>query len=226
MEWYEAEVRELEKVRLQQELPRNPVVFYGSSTIRLWDALADDLANPRALNLGFGGSTLEACAFFFERLVPPVEPCSLVVYAGDNDLADGRSPQEVLSFFRALISKIDRDLNGIEFAFVSIKPSPARFHIIDRVRTANRLIREELETWGRGYLIDVFDAMLDPDGKPQRRLFNEDGLHLSPRGYRLWSKLFSPYRHRIFTVDCSSIQAKRVPLSRESRVSPVVQPEP
>ena len=227
MDWYETEVRELENARVEQRLPDNPVVFYGSSTIRLWESLVEDLANPRALNLGFGGSTLEACAYFFERLVLPVEPCSLVVYAGDNDLGDGRSPQEVLSFFRALAAKVDRDLGGIEFAFISIKPSPARFNIIDRIRMANRLIHEDIKLRRRGYFIDIFDAMLDPEGNPQRKLFSEDGLHMSRRGYRLWAKLLSSYRHRIFTTDCSGIKRASLLLrGSESRISPVVQPKP
>lgn len=227
MDWYETEVRELEKARIQERIPKNPVVFYGSSTIRLWSALREDLANPRALNLGFGGSTLEACAYFFERLVPPVEPCSLVVYAGDNDLGDGRSPQEVLSFFRTLAAKVDRDLGAVEFAFISIKPSPARLNIVDRIRMANKLIHEDIKVRQRGYFIDVFDAMLDPEGNPQRKLFSEDGLHMSRGGYRLWAKLLFSYRHRIFTTDCSSI--KRDSLSSkgsESRISPLVQPKP
>jgi lysophospholipase L1-like esterase len=227
MDWYEPEVRALERARVQEGLPKNPVVFYGSSTIRLWDDLNEDLGSPRALNLGFGGSTLEACAYFFERLVPPARPCSLVVYAGDNDLGDGRSPQEVLSFFRTLAAKVDRHLGALEFAFISIKPSPARFNIVDRIRAANKLIRQEIEIRPRGYFIDVFDAMLDPEGNPERKLFNEDGLHMSHAGYQLWAKLLSSYRHRIFTTDCSSIKRDVLPSNgSESRISPLVQHKP
>jgi len=198
MEWYEDEVRQLEESLSRRTLPADPVVFYGSSTIRLWESLADDLADTRALNLGFGGSTLEACAYFFERLVSPIKPRSLVVYAGDNDLGDGRKPKEVLSFFRALAGKVDRDGNTVEFAFISIKPSPARFDLLPRIRKTNRLIQNEIAAHADYYFINVFDAMLDGDGKPQPELFTDDGLHLSPAGYRLWTKLLSPYRDWIF----------------------------
>jgi lysophospholipase L1-like esterase len=201
-DWYEADVRALEAVRVRQTTPKDPVVFYGSSTVRLWGTLAEDLQNSRALNLGFGGSTLEACVYFFERLVPPVDPCSLVVYAGDNDLGDGRSPQDVLTSFRALADKVERDLNGVEFAFISVKPSPSRFHIIDRIRTANKLIQEDIAVRGRGYFIDVFDAMLSPEGKPQPQFFEEDGLHMNSSGYALWTQLLAAYRQRIFTLNC------------------------
>jgi lysophospholipase L1-like esterase len=198
MEWYEAEVKELEKALRQCTLPPEPAVFYGSSTIRLWESLAHDLANPRALNLGFGGSTLEACAYFFERLVSPINPASLVVYAGDNDLGDGRKPKDVLSFFRALAGKVDRDLGPVEVAFISIKPSPARFDLMNRIRKANRLIQDELAVRPNYYFINVFDAMLDKNGKPQAKLFTDDGLHMSQAGYELWTELLSPYRTRIF----------------------------
>ena len=80
MEWYEAEVRALEETRATQSPPPDPAVFYGSSSITLWSTLARDLGTARAVNLGFGGSTLEACVWFFERLVPPAGPASLVVY--------------------------------------------------------------------------------------------------------------------------------------------------
>jgi lysophospholipase L1-like esterase len=204
LDWYESDVRELETARIRQKLPKDPVAFYGSSSVRLWSTLAEDLENPRAVNLGFGGSTLEACAYFFERLVPPVEPCSLVLYAGDNDLGDGRSPGDVLAFFRALSAKVERELNGIEFAFISVKPSPARLPILDRIKTANKLIREEIERSGQGYFIDVFEAMLGPDGQPRTNLFHADGLHMSAAGYRLWTQVLSAHLQRIFTLNCSS----------------------
>jgi lysophospholipase L1-like esterase len=212
MDWYEAEVRALEKDTIRQQTVANPVVFYGSSTIRLWNTLAADLENPRALNLGFGGATLEACAHFFERLVPPLNPCSLVVYAGDNDLGDGRSPQAVLSFFQSLMAKMARRLPGVHFSFISIKPSPARVKLFDRVRLTNGLIRDEMQKRRQGQFIDVFDAMLDCDGVPRPKLFEADGLHLSREGYRLWSSLLCSYRNKIFTTDCSSLKLPGVRL--------------
>ena len=81
MQWYEGEVRVLERACAGRFSGDRPPAFYGSSSIRLWDTLAEDF-DPRVLNLGFGGSTLEACDYFFARLVPPVKPRSLLLYAG------------------------------------------------------------------------------------------------------------------------------------------------
>jgi lysophospholipase L1-like esterase len=196
VQWYEAEVRALERANLSVNGSRPPV-FYGSSSIRLWDTLAQDI-DPRILNLGFGGSTLEACDYFFERLVPPVHPRSLLIYAGDNDLGDGRSVEQVLASFRSLANKAKASLGPVPFGFVSIKPSPARYSLMDRIRLVNDQVRHELGLQPSGYYVDVFSAMLDASGKPRGEFFVDDGLHLSREGYRLWARLIQPYRHQIF----------------------------
>ncbi|QOY90390.1 GDSL-type esterase/lipase family protein [Paludibaculum fermentans] len=199
MEWYEAEVRALEQARKPQRSPLHPVVFYGSSSLRLWDSLASDLGEPDTLNLAFGGSTLAACVHFFDRLITPLDPASLVVYAGDNDLGDGRKPEEVLQSFVELAGKVARLARGMPFGFISIKPSPARVDILDRIRLTNAWIREEIERIPDAYMIDVFPPMLDSKGVPRRELFLEDGLHMNRAGYLLWLEVLEPYRHRIFT---------------------------
>jgi lysophospholipase L1-like esterase len=198
MEWYEAEVRNLERACATLPSGGRPAVFYGSSSFRLWSTLAEDF-DPRVVNLGFGGSTLEACDYFFSRLIPPVKPRSVLLYAGDNDLGDGRDPEQVLGWFRSLAGKVERSLGAIPLGFVSVKPSPARYLIIDRIRRLNELILHEISLHPSAYYVDVFTPMLDDVGKPRLRYFLEDGLHLSHEGYRLWSSLLEPFRNQIFT---------------------------
>jgi len=199
MDWYEAEVADLIERLAARPFPA-PTVFYGSSTIRLWDTLARDLRSPRALNAGFGGSTLAACAHFFERIVAPLEPVSLVLYAGDNDLGDGRSPEDVLASYRDLAARIDACCGPVPLAFVSIKPSPARREIIDRIRRANELVRTALQERPGAYYVDVFEAML-AGGEPRPELYLEDGLHLSRAGYDLWSARLEPFGDRMFPAE-------------------------
>ena len=201
MEWYEAEVQDLERARLRQRAPPHPAVFYGSSWIRLWTTLAHDLGNASAVNLGFGGATLEACVGFFERLIAPIRPASLIVYAGDNDLGDGRTSGDVAAVFKALVTKVDRDLGRIPFGFISIKPSPARLGLLEQISDANEAIRREIVRHPMAFYVDVFTPMLGVTGQPRRDLFLEDGLHLSRAGYRLWAVLVGQYRDRIFTKD-------------------------
>ena len=194
MDWYEAEVRELEAAVHVRKNCASLVAFYGSSSIRLWTTLARDLQIPDAVNLGFGGSTLAACVHFFERVLLPAAPRSLVIYAGDNDLGDGRSPDHVANSFHELTRKVDGLLGGIPLSFISVKPSPARRAILDKVRRTNTLIREAIEKRTNNCFINVFDAMLKPDGHPNETLYTDDGLHMSKAGYRLWTELLLPFR--------------------------------
>ncbi len=199
MQWYEAEVRALERARIGRGIGERTPVFYGSSSIRLWDTLAEDVG-PGILNLAFGGSTLEACDHFFARLVAPVNPRSLLVYAGDNDLGDGRTVEQALGWFRSLADKVEDSLGAIPFGFISIKPSPARFPIVDRISRLNDLVRQEIEARPSGYYVDVFPAMLNEAGQPRTELYFEDGLHLNREGYRLWGSILQPYRNQIFAL--------------------------
>lgn len=196
MFWYEPEVKALERDAVPLANGDHPPVFYGSSSFRLWTTLAEDF-DPHVLNLAFGGSTLEACAHFFDRIVTPVHPRSLLIYAGDNDLGDGRSVDDVFGFYRALTRKVAVLQGPIPFGFVSVKPSPARFYINDRIRLFNDMVRADIEACPSGYYVDVYSAMLTNSAGPRPEFFLEDGLHLNRDGYRLWGRLLQPFRDRI-----------------------------
>jgi lysophospholipase L1-like esterase len=198
MDWYEAEVRALEQALDCAPPPSGAVVFYGSSSIRLWQTLADDFADVALLNLGFGGATLAACAHFFERLVAPTQPRSLVFYAGDNDLGDGQPADEVLGSLDRLLGKLDERLGPIPFGFISIKPSPARRHLWPAIQAVNAAARARMAERRASVYIDVYAPMLAADGEPRAELFADDGLHLSEAGYRLWAAQVGVHAPQIF----------------------------
>jgi len=200
VQWYETEVRGLEAEIATLRLAQ-PVVFYGSSTMRMWETLKEDTGSQHVLNVAFGGSTLEACAHFFDRLVVAARPCSLVVYAGDNDLGDGRSPAHVVESYRKMVAKRDAMLPGVALGFISIKSSPSRYQINDRIVETNAAIRALSGQQPKDYYIDVSPHILGPDSKPLAEYFQPDGLHLSPAGYRVWAKAIFKDRDRIFNED-------------------------
>ncbi|QJW88574.1 GDSL family lipase [Spirosoma taeanense] len=188
MLWYEDEVRQLETKLNAQSPATDRVVFYGSSSIRLWTSLAQDFPNLNTLNLGFGGSTLAACAWFFKRLVVPAAPRSVLFYAGDNDLGDGRHPEEVYLFFRAVAEQMHQFLPGVPLSYLTIKISPARWHLADKIRSTNAFITEEIAKCPDFKTVDMTTPLLGPAGRPKKEFFESDGLHLSPAGYRVWQQ--------------------------------------
>lgn len=175
-----------------QDAKSGGVVFVGSSSIRLWTDLEKRYRSYAAINRGFGGSTLADCVKHMDRLVLPHKPRLVVIYAGDNDLAGGRTAEQVLIDFVELTSRIQERLPKTQIVFVSIKPSPARVDLLDRIREANTRIRNYIATKPYLQYIDVFTPMLDANGRPRGELFGSDLLHLNEEGYALWHALISP----------------------------------
>jgi lysophospholipase L1-like esterase len=198
MDWYEEEVQWLEETSKPASVDAPPVVFYGSSSIRLWETLQDDFPGMGVMNLGFGGSTMAACAHFFRRLVPPQRPRSLLIYAGDNDLGDGRSPEQVLASLRDLLRQVDALLDPIPLAFLSIKPSPARQYLENEIQRSNAMARDEVLARPSGRFIDVYPRMLGADRRPIVELYADDGLHLSRLGYQVWAEIIMEHSQFIF----------------------------
>ena len=188
-EEFEHDVRalELRSARLSDGAPKT--VFYGSSTIRQWRGLTDDVGIPDAINLGFGGSTFEACRLYFERLVLPHRPARLVVYAGDNDISRGASAETVATEFRRFADMVQTYLPESECWFISIKPSPGRREYLDDIERANRRIESQIDQREQWRYVDWFRYMLDERGEPNPRLFTADQVHVNIAGYGILAKL-------------------------------------
>jgi lysophospholipase L1-like esterase len=204
------------------------VVFVGSSSIRLWTDLEKRYRSYAAINRGFGGSTLADCVRHMDRLVLPHKPRLVIIYAGDNDLAGGRSPEQVLLDFVELTARIQERLPKTQIVFVSIKPSPARVDLLDRIREANTRIRNYVATKPYLQYIDVFTPMLDAQGKPRGELFGRDSLHLNEEGYALWHALISPVlpldEHPAVLRDAANAPAPTVAAAAAAKPAPAPAP--
>ncbi len=188
MIWYEDEVKRLEaEIAAFAYEPR--LVFYGSSSIRLWDSLYKDFEWYLPANLGFGGSTLEACVYFFNRIMKQIQPQHLIVYAGDNDLGDGRTPLQVHGYFVELCRLMDESYKNLPVSYISIKPSLARWDIRHKIQYTNSLIEASIANKPNITYVDVFNYMIGNNGLPDTDLYEADGLHLNKNGYRLWKEI-------------------------------------
>jgi lysophospholipase L1-like esterase len=173
--------------------PRDAAVFYGSSSIRLWENLAASFPGIPVVNRGFGGSTLAECIDLLPRLIFPLRPAALVLYAADNDLDQGASPEHVEYLFHQFIQRIREPFPSIPIAFLSVKPSPSRFWNIGNIRRANSLIQAAAAQYPGVTYLDLFTAMLSPAGASRPELFTEDGLHMNSAGYDLWTQKVRPW---------------------------------
>lgn len=170
------------------------VLFVGSSSIRLWSQLPQDFSQaPVVLNRGFGGSTMAECHAFARQLVLPYRPRHVLVYAGENDLAEGRSPEDVLASFRGFVDVVRTELPSTRISYISIKPSPSRAGLLPQVRQANALLAGYVNSISDASFIDVFTPMVDGSGQPRADLFGPDRLHMNRAGYALWKQLIASH---------------------------------
>ncbi|HVF86064.1 MAG TPA: SGNH/GDSL hydrolase family protein [Pyrinomonadaceae bacterium] len=190
---WEAEIRKFEEADRKTPPPKDAVLFVGSSSIRLWSSLDEDFPSVKIINRGFGGSDIEDSTHYVGRIVTPYRPRLIVLYAGDNDLANGKSPEQVSEDFRAFVGRVRRDLPQSRIAFISIKPSPARQHLIEKQKAANGMIKKYISREKGLSYIDVFTPMLGKDGGMRPELFVGDGLHLNKEGYALWKSVAAPH---------------------------------
>lgn len=181
---WEKDVAAVEERQTEKPPGKGGVVFAGSSTVRLWD-LDKSFPDWKATNSGFGGSEIRDVTHFADRLILKHEPRAIVFYAGDNDTKSGRTPDQVVSDFRAFVATVRKALPKTRVYFIAIKPSPARWELFDIQTRANALVKELCaRDDGLGY-VDVVPPMLGKDGRPREELFVKDRLHLSPAGYEI-----------------------------------------
>lgn len=171
--------------------PLRPIVFTGSSSIRLWTRLNVDFPGLPVLNRGFGGSQIRDAVWYADEIGIRYRPRRILLYAGDNDIDAGRSPQQVHADFAAFVDRIRRELPGTPVGFIAIKPSPARIDQLPRQREANALVQAyAARTPGVDYL-DIATPMVDAGGAPRPELFVDDGLHMNHAGYAIWRRVIA-----------------------------------
>lgn len=188
---WERDIEAFEATDRTNPPPKDCIVFVGSSSIRFWSTLSQDFPGLPVLNRGFGGSELADSVNFADRIITLYHPREVVIYAGANDLAGGKSPELVYGDFVALVAKIRQELPAVRMAFIACAPNPKRWGIVEKVKAFNGLVQQYCRAH-QVIFIDVFPLMLGPDGLPKPDIFRADRLHMNPKGYVIWRQAVAP----------------------------------
>jgi hypothetical protein len=166
-----------------------PVIFIGSSSIRFWDTLAQDMAPIPVLQHGFGGAKLFDVVYYADRLVTAYQPRAVVVFAGTNDItpAASKPPAVLLASYQDFIASIRQENAELPVFYIGITPSPSRWSVWPIAQEANRLISAWVDSDPNLYFIDTSASLIGSDGQPDKDNYDGDGLHLSARGYQVWT---------------------------------------
>ncbi|MEN6428983.1 MAG: SGNH/GDSL hydrolase family protein [Phycisphaerales bacterium] len=172
-------------------VPAEPVLFVGSSSIRMWRT-HEAFPELPVVNRGFGGSHISDVIHYLDQVVLPYSPKVLVFYAGDNDIAAGKSAQRVAQDYRKFVQLVHAKVPVARIVYVTIKPSRSRWSLWPEMKKANELIRDFCSQDGRLFFADLATPLLGADGAPRRELFCPDQLHLNPQGYAVWTQTLAP----------------------------------
>ena len=115
------------------------ILFVGSSSIRLWPT--SHYFKGNIINRGFGGSHLSDIIYYFDHIVEKYAPKTILLYAGDNDIADNKSPEQVLDDFIEFTTLVNNKIAHCALVFIPIKPSPSRWKYWPKMKMTNDLIK-------------------------------------------------------------------------------------
>jgi len=170
------------------------IVFAGSSSFRFWDTLVSDMKPLDVINRGFGGSEFSDLDMYATRIVVAYHPRAVVVYEGDNDLAEGSSktPEMVANDFRKFVQIVHGALPDTWIYILSIKPSNLRLKQWPEMKAANKLMQDCAATQQRVQFIDIATMAFDANGNLPADLFKADGLHPTAKLYAKWTAIIRP----------------------------------
>lgn len=188
--WEEA-IRAFENWDSRNAFPSDAVLFVGSSSIRLWQT-RESFRDLPVINRGFGGSQISEVNYYAKRIVLPYAPKVVVFYAGDNDIAGGKSAERVFNDYAAFTKLVHASLPATRIIFISIKPSRSRWTLWPVMSDANKMIRDFSGKDKRLLYFDGAAPLLGADGLPNVELFMPDKLHLNAKGYEVWTKKLRP----------------------------------
>jgi len=189
------EVQALKKIDSAEFPAASQILFIGSSSFTLWKDVQEYFPSKPILNRAFGGSTLVDLIRYRYEVIYPYQPKQIVMYCGENDFAssDTVTVEMVVQRFKTLFKLIRAKYKTVPFAYVSMKPSPSRSHLLTKYVEANQQIRQYLSKQAKTAFIDVYQPMLQPDGRVMTDIFKEDNLHMNAKGYAIWKKVIAPY---------------------------------
>ena len=170
-----------------------PIIFTGSSSVRMWKSLQSDFPSHYVLNRGFGGSHMSDVKYFLEELVLADNPSQIFIYEGDNDISAGKSVEEIINDTKAVTEAIIAAIPDVEIFLISPKPSVQRWNLKEQYHAVNNAMQNYAEMTDQVSFIDVWNPALDETGHVFTDIFLEDNLHMNAKGYAIWKEVIGPY---------------------------------
>lgn len=188
---WDKDIRKFEQLDKSERYQDDAILFAGSSSIRLWTTLEKDMSPFNIIQRGYGGAKLSDFAVYANRIFSP-HRCKAIVIFIANDITgtvQDKTPEEVSVLFRNVLKTIRKSHPSTPVFWISVTPTPLRWKVWPEIQKANELIRNICEQKKNTYFIKTDFAFLDETGKPKDELFRDDKLHLTEKGYAVWTQI-------------------------------------
>ncbi len=172
--------------------PKSSLLFVGSSSIYRWKTAYAFPDHP-VINRGIPGAEIADLNYYYGDLVEKYRAATVIFYCGDNDIANGKPPRQVVVDFKTFSAQLTQHNPKITLLFLAIKPSPLRWQLWDKMAETNRRIHDFCQKSSRCKFIDTATPLLNKEGLPEKTLFAKDGIHLNPAGYKIWNDIVMPH---------------------------------
>jgi len=189
---WENTIQAFETADSENPPPKNAILFVGSSSIVYWRTLSEDMVPLNVINRGFGGSQMHELNMYRDRIVTKYQPKAVVVYEGDNDVAAGKSVDEIIPEYVSFIEHLNESLDKVDIYLIAVKPSIARATMWETMQAVNEQLFELSKQHENVHYFDIASPMLQSTGEVKDDIFVEDGLHMNAAGYEIWTNVIRP----------------------------------
>jgi lysophospholipase L1-like esterase len=189
---FEKDVQAYEAADRTNPAPHNAILLAGDSQFFRWKTVAEDLPEYTIVNRGIDSFQTSDLVYFADRLVLPHHPRMIVLHVGGNDVHAGKTAEQVLTDFKSFVANVRVHYAAVPIAFSSITPGPGRWDEAPQRKETNRVLKEYISTQRNLLFIDLWGAMLTPDGQPREDLWVADRVHPNHAGYQLRVKIMRP----------------------------------
>jgi lysophospholipase L1-like esterase len=192
LEKFEEAIKSYEKQDESEVASKNTILFLGSSSIRLWESMAEDLKPWPVVRRGYGGAKFSDLAVFAPRLLKAHHPRAVVIYVGNDitgNAVEDKSPEEVVQLFESVAATIRNQHAPAEIFLIAITPAPKRFEVWPKTKEANTKLKQACERGERMHFIETESKYLTSSGEPKPELYRDDRLHQNSDGYKIWSSI-------------------------------------
>lgn len=189
---FESAISSFERQDIRFPPPRDAIVVTGSSTIRLWSSIRNDLAPLEVIPRGFGSSTADDLLFYMDRIVLPYAPRAVVIYEGDHDLQVGMTPQFIVDRMAEIVARIGSEMPETRIYIISVKPSPKFWSLWPKTLQLNQLAEDLCSITLHCTYIDTTAALLGSNGKFIPAYYRSDRVHFNDAGYAAWLDVVGP----------------------------------